>query len=151
MWGRRRWRGGGGEGRGSRATQVAPGAWVVASALAGKGRKQRRGGCVCVCVEVGGCWGQLLVPRLHHRTVIPFSAEQSRAGTVAASLFFIQFFVTILTACCPINAHRATWQQQCLGVFVYFSNSFFFFASLFATSRELTFCPVQIVGMCLAN
>ena len=41
------------------------------------------------------------MPRLHHRTVIPFSAEQSRAGTVAASLFLSDFFVTIFDRLLP--------------------------------------------------
>lgn len=35
-----------------------------------------------------GSVGQLAVPRLHHRTVIPFRAEQSRAGIMAAQLIF---------------------------------------------------------------
>ena len=43
---------------------------------------------VCVCGEGGRGAVELLVPRLHHRTVIPFTAEQSRAGTVAALLDF---------------------------------------------------------------
>lgn len=59
----------------------------------GFGRKEEGGseeeGNVSVCVRRGGCWGQRLVPRWHHRTVIPFSVEQSRAVPAAVSCWAI--------------------------------------------------------------
>lgn len=61
--------------------------WGQSGHCVGFGRKKvggiREEGDIYVCVCV--CWGHCLVPRLHHRTVIPFIAEQSRA--VPASFF----------------------------------------------------------------
>lgn len=52
-------------------------------------RKHRGGSGACGCVE----GGQLRVPRLHHRTVFPFTSEQSRhSGCFTFLLFFLTYF-----------------------------------------------------------
>lgn len=88
-WEKRRRRVSEGGGSRSSATHVAPGAewspWLW----------QEDGRNVCVWVSRGACWGQRLVPRLHHRTMIPFSAERSRA---VLAVFFVVFFPPIPSA-----------------------------------------------------
>lgn len=73
------------EGEGSLCHTSCPWGLSGLVGLAGGERKHRGGSGTCGCVE----GGQLRVPRLHHRTVFPFTSEQSWLSGCFTCLFFL--------------------------------------------------------------
>lgn len=90
------------EGEGSLCHTSCPWGLSGLVGLAGGERKHRGGSGTCGCVE----GGQLRVPRLHHRTVFPFTSEQSWLSGCFTCFFWGGL---ASTSRCSADTHRGTF------------------------------------------